>query len=416
MSSLSPLLTLLLCSDAAYNSYFVANQTIWETTMSSEYDNNPSGWVQVSTISLRDSTQCDQSLDYSTTCWEVCVDANMYRVDSTLGYIDLELSFTLEPASMYSWREQCQLQINTNNVTNENDWKAIFTTKDDGKAILSTLMLPTETWNIPKLGVRVYPNAVAGKTNAGDNYAGGCCLVSFMKLSGNYLITSDPSAFPTKLPSQNPSTTPSDHPTESPTLNSAIESTVNPIINFTSTSDTVTETPISTPLSNEEGSVINGMNNTQNGIMNDKNEISDIAFVDMITNGSILLIIVAAFACGCCLNLFMMWIYCTKCSNNGKTELEIVEMKSIDSISPHTDTMSDTKKMGETDKEIITEKETMDTTAMNLIKYDVFTDNGLSMQNTQQQHVDDDEEMYFTNRQVTNGAEANQEMDDITPN
>ena len=166
-------------------------KVIWKQMMTG--DINLVNWTRIAPsrsivwrTSLNNNSMCPYSGE---NCWEICGSFSnndsqyMYRMASTVGYVQIQLSYSIKQSVIYDW-QFCEIYYTIDSNTTKNAWRLIkkFTT-GDSTAINKVYSFNVNADDNDGVGIFIYANTST------DNKTG-CCHLRDWKLTGIPISTS----------------------------------------------------------------------------------------------------------------------------------------------------------------------------------------------------------------------------------
>ena len=194
----------------------MGKEVIWGQPMSPPQGTNPdlSEWT-FNGATTRVYRNANSACPSSGACWALTDRNNdpnpyLYRIDSTAGYRNIELIYSIHAQSNINGNESCQIAYNVNNAGDSN-WIVIANYSNSDGAINAVFSLPRTARDDSGVGIKL-------SIENGDGT--GNCRVNNWYLIGEP-FTYSPSSQPTDTspePTPNPSESPSESPTKEPTV------------------------------------------------------------------------------------------------------------------------------------------------------------------------------------------------------
>eukprot|EP01084_Bolivina_argentea_P082634 149602_1 len=159
----------------------VNSATIWYESM--QANTGFSNWIESQTpqptsFDFQSGTQTNgcPTTDWDTIkndCWRFCnAYAYIYRSASTTGYKNISLEFDIDPWSMQSNNQYCDIEWSTDNT----NWNLIHRSSGSEHIVNSIFYLYNTSWNQPNINIRIYINS---------NSPSSCCYISHFSLNGS---------------------------------------------------------------------------------------------------------------------------------------------------------------------------------------------------------------------------------------
>ena len=200
-------------------------EVIWSEDMTS--GPNLSNWTKVTSdnVVLRTfqngNAYCP--IQYEN-CWELCGDWSqqsnqyMYRMASTKGYHQIELTYSVANYNVLSGSSYCELHYTIDGNTERNAWNLIarYNEFTNPQQVTDRTVSLSDATDNDGIGIFIW-------ANAGDNQ---CCRLRDFILTGITTPTSSPTDDPTRDPTNDPSCDPTIDPTINPSRNPTPKLTV----------------------------------------------------------------------------------------------------------------------------------------------------------------------------------------------